>query len=123
MKKLFLLIALFSISAQAAPHYTCQNKEGNKALLIQTSKNQVLWNEPWHSAFSTGSFVGKETAPYDPERGADLFVLSNFYHTPSSAYYLALRYHQNRLFAVTYFDHDDHKEERVVYRCFLTHLK
>ena len=119
MKTLILTLALLvSASAQATTRYSCVDAEKNVATLTVITAKIVQWNEPWHSANSTGKYVGIEAAPFDSEKGSYLYQLIDFYGTNDSAFYLALSsLGGNKIKAVTYFDNDDHKEDRTVFTC------
>jgi hypothetical protein len=118
LKLALAALSVISIQAGASTLYSCVDAEGNVAELTIKGKNKIAWNEPWHSASSDGSFVGKEKAPYSEQKGYLRYELTDFYSSDDSAFYVALEaLHGNQLKAVVYFDNDDHYEDETAFTC------
>jgi hypothetical protein len=118
MRTVLAFLLFVSLSSHAS-EIVCRDSQGNFAQLrISQDLRVVRWSEPWHSADSSGSFIGKELARYSPYRGYDRYRLNSFYSTPDSFYVLAIEPNRSNSFkAVVYFDNDDHAEEETRYVC------
>lgn len=114
-----LLTSLLVSQSVFAAKYICTDKEGNQAELTTMAKNRIQWSEPWHSAESSGEFVGLDTSPYSDYKDYALFQLSDFYRTDDETFMLALsRIGKSKTrTAVVYFVNDDYIEEEVIYNC------
>lgn len=123
MKALVALLLLTFTGSAFAEKYNCLDQSGNHfAELDVFDGNEIFWSEPWHSAESSGKYLGNEDAPFSEFLGYRSYRLVDFFTTESSAHIFVIENLTAEIVKVaTYFDDDGHDVDIEKYTCEKRH--